>query len=225
MSNAILDKIEKLLSLAQSSNKNEADSAYKKAMELMIRHNIDYVSRERTYQVNEFPISRLCPKTQAVALILNNCFFVECVHSRQYDKDQKKIVKTLKINGEKINLEIAVYAWHFLNQELDSLWKREKKQRQLSAIDRKPFFFGIKDGFIQSFKDRQNYVENEKAMILVKDPGLDEFVNQDGRCRNHNVSARRTNGYEHGVEKGKNIQLNRAIETSDGNKGFLLGRK
>jgi hypothetical protein len=77
-----IDRIRKLLALAGSSNQHEAETAMRKAHELMLRHNIETTAnRDGNYEVGHLgdPEKRVTGVESDVAGVLAEFFFVKVI--------------------------------------------------------------------------------------------------------------------------------------------------
>src|SRR5690606_38200063 len=79
--NHALDKIRKLLALAESANQNEAEAAMAAAQRLMLKYNLEEVSRnrQRDFVVAHLgqPTGRVQESQRVLAALLHKFFFVE----------------------------------------------------------------------------------------------------------------------------------------------------
>jgi len=225
--NVIVGKIQKLLSLAKSDNEKESELAYKKAMELMIKHNIESVPEKRNYEKEMRAVRRETVEIKAVNQILVNCFFVKIVRGRKFDSSLGEIVRTYRYYGEKANLDIALYALDYLQKVFKEQWQIKRKLHEWSVNYKQAFYSGLINGFTKSYTDRKNYVENQFAMVLVDDPRLTEFLKEDlgekVRSKNQNFNNRSGEAMKVGSDVGEKIKIAKAVESSVGFRNNLIG--
>lgn len=112
----LVAKIEKLLSLAQSSNEHEAKAAAEKASELLVRHNLtlqQVVGREPAFKIEERETGSHCFRTEDkfVTALVTKFFFVRIVVGRKRVEVNGEIrAKTvLSFIGEEVNAKVAAY--------------------------------------------------------------------------------------------------------------------
>lgn len=166
-SEKILEKVKKLLSLAQSSNSHEAELATLKANQLLLRHNLDYIDRDTgpVYMDRLLARRKKDSKLTAIYSILKH-FIVRPVIS------QGKSICCLEVSGTLTNVKLAGYVATFLDRELDYLWEETKKDHKLQGLRAKNSFFqGIADGFNQKMKQaKTSYSEaDQKALVVVEE--------------------------------------------------------
>ncbi|MBF0274767.1 MAG: DUF2786 domain-containing protein, partial [Nitrospinae bacterium] len=85
--------------LAESSNLHEAESAMKKARELLLKHNISLleVGKNQHYSHKEIgQVGRKSPISSLISTILNKFFFVETIWIFSYDQHTNKKGRKLK---------------------------------------------------------------------------------------------------------------------------------
>jgi len=153
----MVEKVQKLFALSQSHHTHEAELAMLKARELLIKYHLTNVSEEKEemHIHRLFKQKRSSAKLQAIASILKH-FFVYPVFN------QGKNCVYLEIFGDPINLEIATYVGHFLDKELERLWKHSS----LKGLRAKNSFFrGLAQGYDQKMKPLPN---QEKAIVSLE---------------------------------------------------------
>ena len=219
-SERILEKVKKLLQLAQSSNAHEAELATMKANALLLRHNLDHINSnddEPLYMDRVLMQKRKDPKMSAIYDILRH-FLVKPVIS--FGKE----VCCIEITGTQTNVKLAVYISEFLNQELDHLWDLARKEYGFQGLRAKnSFFLGIASGFDQKMKSSklEMDVNDRKALVLVE-KNLDTRINQIyGRLTSsrsgHNPDQRAS---AVGIMTGRNLSIRQGVESSS--KGLSL---
>lgn len=169
-SERILEKVKKLFMLAQSSNSHEAELATVKANELLLRHNLDYLSdkEEPIYMDRFLTRKRKDTKITAIYSILKH-FIVRPVIS------QGKNSCCLEVSGSATNVKLAGYVASFLDQELDHLWEEARKEHGLTGLQAKnSFFLGVAEGFNEKMKkSKMNYSDADKKALIVVEKKLD----------------------------------------------------
>lgn len=219
---AIFRKVQKLMALATSSNKNEAEQAMIKSQQLLLKHNI-----ESTYIENDEKVvlkrimkrKKVDAKVRSIGKILET-FFVSIVYNRAGEYTY------LEILGEPVNVEIAEYVAVVLDAELDRLWDETRVEAKLKgAVAKNSFFLGLAKGYcdkIQALKREYNsdtakaLLVIEKQMTLAKEmayPRLSSVKTSGGYCPNSSAI---------GEKLGRLLNINPAISTGS-NSGTLLG--
>jgi hypothetical protein len=221
-SERILEKVKKLLQLAQSSNTHEAELATVKANALLLRHNLDHIKfkneDEPIYLERVLVQKRKDAKTTAIYDMLRH-FIVKPVIS--YGKN----TCCLEISGPLTNVKLAVYVANFLDQEFEHLWKKAKIEHALQGLRAKnSFFLGIAKGFDEKMKDAKSSLSaTDQKSLMVVEKDLSARTKMIYRTLS---SARSGNNIDShagalGVQKGKNLTIRQGVETSS--KNLYLG--
>ena len=220
--------VAKLLSLAGSPNENEAEAAIRKARHLMLRHNIELgeVRAERCFSSRQVgPVRRRHHAYEhALALILNEFFFVEVIWVDCYDAARDAPGSVLHLYGTESNLEMATYVYSFLCGLLPSLWIRHKSHRGVrSDRDRLQYFEGVLQGFHQKLRAQDKELEESEALVRVDDPELRVFFRwHNPRIRiRHGSGTSRTAAFEAGRRDGRAVTIHRPLSHSGGFGGYL----
>ncbi len=187
----LIEKIKKLLNLANSANPHEAELATVKANNLIMAHNLERLEEkpdEFTYHQRILSGKRTNGKVRAIYEILKE-FFVFPVIS--YGKSGYY----LEVVGNKENVEVAEYVANFLDLELEKIWEAQK----LSGISQKNSFMeGLAEEFIKKLRQEK---EDFPERYLVK---FNEVLQGQVALVYPRLSSRKfLNGY--GCEKAKNL--------------------
>lgn len=210
-SERILEKVKKLLSLAQSSNAHEAELATMKANDLLLRHNIEYSKNadEPIYLDRLLLRKRKDTKLSAIYSILKH-FIVKPVIS------MGKESCCLEVSGTLTNVKLAGYVANFLDKELDFMWEEARKTHNLKGLQAKnSFFYGVAEGFDQKMKlAKMNYSEEDRKALVVVEKKLDFDTQMIYRRLGSSRSGHRPDSEARGVghEKGMNLTIRNAVE-------------
>lgn len=211
VSERIVEKVKKLLMLAQSSNAHEAELATIKANELLLRHNIDSIKDrpEPIYMDRLLMRKRKDTKIGAIYSILKH-FIVRPVIS------QGRNSCCLEVSGSLTNVKLAGYIAEFLDRELDNMWEDAKKEFGLQGLQAKnSFYLGVAEGFDKKMKlAKQAFSESDqKALVLVE-----KKLDIDTRAIYRRLSASRS-GHQTdyaansvGHSKGLSLTIRNAVE-------------
>lgn len=220
--NKITKKVKKLLDLASSNNEHEAKLAAERANEIMVRHNL----LMRDIQADDYQDSPLCegnklaPEWKFVCMVLESCFFVTCYKCR--DKLSGK--STIHIYGEPHNVEIATYVAHFLRGAMAKLFKYYRADNEgVKLSHRQAYYLGLAKGLISQLKDKQRQVVQELGLAIIRDPKLDNYLQQIGaktRTAKINGNAKVSND---GFQQGRNLQIQNGLDSKSENRGRLIG--
>ncbi len=219
-SEKVLEKVKKLLQLAQSSNTHEADLATVKANSLLLRHNLEFIHNEdEPIYVDRFlHRARKDSKLMAIMSILRH-FIVRPV----LNVGGKSCC--IEVSGTLTNVKLARYVAEFLDRELDQMWTHAKKKFSFEGLRAKnSFFIGVAKGYEQKInKTKSEFTtEEQKGLIMCEkklnlnlkviykkklgsvtsNQSTDSFASEAGVSAGHKLSVR------HGIEgKEKNLYL------------------
>lgn len=220
VSERVIEKVKKLLQLAQSSNAHEAELATVKANQLLLRHNLDYLKEkdEPLYMDRILVQARKDAKLVAIYDILKH-FIVRPVFS--YGKK----TCTLEVSGSFTNVTLARYVGEFLNRELDHLWAQAKAEYQFEGLRAKnSFFLGVAQGFDMKMKSSKASFspEDQKALVVVEKK-LSVDVKLIYKRLSSTSSGQRLdeNATGAGIIMGKDLTIRQGVETKKSN--TLLG--
>ena len=175
-------RIKKLLALAESKNRFEAEAAMTKAHELIARHNIELNDHadERQY-LSIFigsPALRHPREDYHLANLLQDFYFVYGIWVPAYVMEKRKMGRVLEISGTASNLKMADYVHDFIRTFIESQWLAYNQDRGLNRYRRTDFAVGIIAGFrgkIESNINRKITSSNSLALIQKKDPRLKQY--------------------------------------------------
>lgn len=168
--NDVLRKVQKLMALSTSSNKNEAEQAMIKSQQLLLKHNIEstyitHENEEKMYLKRVMQQKKENAKMRSIARILKT-FFVSVVYSRG------RGYIYLQILGNEVNVEIAEYVASILNIELDKLWEQAQKNTNLKGtVAKNSFFLGLAKGYcdkVEALKREYNNEATHAVMVIEK---------------------------------------------------------
>lgn len=221
---SVFRKIKKLMALATSSNVHEAELAMIKSQQLLLKHNIEAESIERSEEEKVFvkrimKLKRRNDKMRTIGRILET-FFVSVVFNRSKDFTHLEIV------GNAVNVEIAEYVAAFLDLELEKLWKQVQKQGNLRGVVAKnSFFLGIARGYSKKVTELKRGYESSisNALMVIEKQLVDATAMVYGR-----LSTSRSGGSHcpHssalGEQMGRSLNINPAINKSSNTSTLLL---
>lgn len=215
-SERVLEKIKKLLQLAQSTNSHEAELATLKANQLLLRHNLENLPKEEEslYLDRILVQKRKDAKLTAIYDILRH-FIVRPVIS--FGKD----VCCLEVSGTLTNVKLARYVAEFLSYEMERLWEIAKTEENLQGLRAKnSFFLGIAKGFEEKMRMSKSQMTStdQKALVIVE-KDLNDKVRQIYRRLSSSSSEGKTDlrAVEAGARKGKDLTIRQAVESSSKN--------
>ncbi len=226
----ILQRIARLLALAQSSNVHEAEAAMNEAQRLMLKYNLEVApqSGAKDYGVRHLgtPSGRINESQRLVAMILGTHFFVEVIWVKSYMPQEDLHGSVLEVCGTHANLELAEYVHAFLLQTAERLWlEYQRKNRIRSNRDRRTFMAGVMRGFDEKLH-AQSRVNRVEGLVWVKDADLSSFYRRRHPHIRHtrHQGNERTEAHDQGREAGRNIVLHRPVQEARTGGGLLTGK-
>lgn len=235
-----ISKIEKLLSLAQSTNEHEAQLAMEKANSFIARYNLEQIhfAQEKTYDftIINHQKKRIENYQRKICFILSNYFFVKVILADLYDAKTCCTHKTIEIFGTRENVLIADYVYSFLFSHLSSLWNQYRKNHTTSGRQKRSYWLGILDGFSRKLAEQKkkrenanateiNELEKLKSLTTTSDHELNSFINQRYprlSTKKFRSSRLHCKEYSDGKKDGLTLILNKGICQKDGFLGSLL---
>jgi hypothetical protein len=215
----VLDRIAKLLMLAQSQNEHEAQAAMSAAQRLMLKYNIDSVSepgeRQYTYRHLGVPTGRVSEAERILAALLGEYFFVEVIWVPVYRPLEGRRGSVLEVCGSLENVELAAYVHAFLMHTADHLWRAHKRLRSLRGdTGRRSFVAGVMSGFRDKL-EKERHTQKQEGLVYAGDPTLERyFRTRYPRIRHtHYRTQSSTAAYGEGRSAGQKIVLHRGLRT------------
>lgn len=224
----MLERVAKLLALAESPNEHEAQAAMAAAQRLMLKHNIENVTRRNgavySYRHLGKPSGRVAEHERILAAIIGDHFFVEVIWVPVWRPLEGKRGSVLEICGTLENLELAEYVHGFLLQTSERMWRDYRRARRLGAnAERRTFIAGVMAGFRDKLA-RESRKHRAEGLVWVGDGDLERFFRQrHPRIRWTRYSCgQRSDAYSHGREAGGQIVLHRGVKSGPGSGTKLL---
>jgi hypothetical protein len=217
---AMLEKVKKLLKLASSSNEYESQLATQKANQLLLKYNLNRVTNDETeYFVR--PVIHAKKKTALISAlyeILPN-FLVRPVFSHT------KNGISLEVTGSRVNTELAQYVADFLKVELERLYKEHKIHNpHLKGISAKNSYMrGIAKGYVEKVQNNYQDLNDKQSKALISiEHNLDKNLNEiyRGLSSSHSKTKRCLESERAGKKAGKGLSINPGIKSKL--KKFLL---
>ena len=169
---AAVRKVRKLLALAESSNRHEAEAAAKAAHKFMRRHNIDVLGDPTTFgaRVVGRSASRHQAWEKALAGLLAQHFFVHAVWVPTW-LGGDSWGKQLELNGRPENLDLAEHVHGLVSAVAERSWAAHKRENGSRGRERGRFLAGVVLGFGEQLAGQAEACE-ETGLVWVNDPQL-----------------------------------------------------
>jgi hypothetical protein len=224
----VLERVAKLLALAESPNANEAQAAASAAQRLMLKHNLDTASARasRGYSFRHLgrATGRISEPERLVAAILAEHFFVEAIWVPVYRATEGKRGRVLEVCGTPANLEMASYVHAFLLHAAERLWAEHKRGRGIRGDrDRRAYLAGVMIGFREKL-EAQKRADAKAGLVWVGDAELHQYYRRRHPYVRHThlEGGGRGEAHAHGREAGRNLVLHRGIDAPATPSGKLL---
>jgi len=228
----LLERVAKLLALAESPNIHEAQAAMSAAQRLMLKYNLETLIRapRRAYAFRHLgePTGRVDESRRFLASILGDFFFVEVIWVTVWRVREKKRGKVLEICGTPENLELCAYVHSFLIHTSERLWREYKRNNGVSGNrSRRVFVAGVMAGFRDKLLSERKQ-SSEQGLVWAGDSELSAYLRRRHphmRYMRHQGN-RRNEAWTHGRAAGRKIVLHRGVnEGPSGGRKLLGGRK
>lgn len=211
------NRIRKLLALAGSTNRHEAEAAMLKAHELIARHTAAAVQarlpREYMSVFVGKPALRHSRFHYHLAALLRDFYFVLPVWVPAYVLEKGRMGRVLEISGTAKNVQTAERVYRLIKQVSRNEWKRLKGQAGARGAD---FGVGIVLGFRARLKSaapaHTEPARSRRELLNVFDPELRTY----GRRRYRRLASRTWTGARidlRALEAGRRI--GRALIVAD----------
>ncbi|MFO7665721.1 MAG: DUF2786 domain-containing protein [Desulfobacterales bacterium] len=227
----MMTRIKKLFALAESSNRNEAESAMRKAHELSAKYNIDILARntERNF-TSVFagtPALKHHREEYDLARLIREYYFVWTIWVPAYVIEKEKMGRVLELSGTPDNISIASYVYDFIRRYIENRWVEYNKENLLNRYRKTDFASGIIRGFSGKLKSNDG-IKNHEAYALIKagDPMLKKYAKHRYP---HTVTISRKGSscdkdvLQDGIEIGKELVISKGITVKGLEKLLLPG--
>lgn len=224
--NSVLRKVQKLMSLATSSNQHEAEQAVIKSQQLLLKHNIEskYIDGgddEKVYLKRLMKQPKQNAKMTSIGNILQT-FFVSIVYARRGHFSYIEVMGTIT------NIGIAEYVADVLNIEFDNLWDQARREHAglKGMVAKNSFFRGIARGYCNKINDLKRGYSGEVSyalMVLEK-----KLIDAQAMAYKRLTSSRSSAGYCQkssalGEKMGRQLNINPALKSAAKRQGLLIG--
>jgi hypothetical protein len=223
----------KLLALAGSPNRHEAEVSMAKAHELIAKHNLQLLEQEQDRDFASVfvgrPALRHPREDYALANLLQDFYFVQGIWVPAYVLEKGKMGRVLEISGTEQNLRLASYVHEFVCRFIEGQWRTYNEGQGLNRRRKSDFAAGIIEGFRSKLAagDRGKKPKGKKALIKLRDPLLDKYVAYRYPrtvSEKRALSARDEKVVSDGREVGKKLVIHKGIhEKASGRRRRIQG--
>jgi hypothetical protein len=220
MDNApIIEKIKKLLALANSSNEHEAALAATHAQRLLSEHNLAMADIEASHRPDkadkvETAVSKTLPKwMRHLSAGVSNAFDCQAVHHPTAGK--------MTFIGVGADVQIAAYTFAYLDRTIRKLCSTYMKVHVSSAIPnrhrelmRQSYYLGAVSTITIRLREQKVQTPvTTGALVVVKEGLIKQAMSEIGNLRT--MHSRRsfinTEAYSKGQTDGEQVGINRGI--------------
>lgn len=221
----IIERVQKLLALAGSSERHEAEAAMRKAHELMLRHNLDALHVGAAgYEVRHLgdPTRRRTSVERDVVAVLTEFFFVEVIEIPTYVPTTGRSGVVFEVCGSVANVAMAEHVFGFLVGTAERLWQEARRARRLPGTERVPFQSGVIRGFGDKLRAERETLRGT-GLVWVGDAALERFY-RARHPRIHRTTRWQRTGEGHalGREAGRGVVLHRPVGSGPSESARLL---
>ena len=228
-----IDRVNKLLSLASSTNEHEASLAMQRAQEILTKHRLERAQQSHQghgcdYWFVPLRAKRIDAPTKVVFSILSSFYFVKPIFVDYFDANDLQVYKAYDVCGNTEDLQMAEYVYVFLMRTLESLWQAHHLQTAAKRGVRRSYCLGVLRGFQQKLSLSQknlNLDSKSQALVVVDAKALEDFLGAryPRLTKGAGIAGvRHGDSYAAGIDDGKKIILNKPVASSAGNTGRLL---
>lgn len=216
-------RVEKLLALASSDNRNEAEAAAAEARRMMLVHNLSTPPTGYTFRHVGVPTGRVPQYWRQLASLLGKHFFVQVIWVPVYVVSRDRYLTLLELCGTPSNVEMAAWVHDWLLDTSSRLWTEEGGG---SGAARARFFAGVMRGFLEKL-DASKKKTDEAGLVWVGDPAVRLYLGRrHGATRSVSYAVRTGDeDFEAGRERGRDLVLNRPVTSSSSGATRLIGSK
>ena len=216
----VLDRVTKLLSLAQSGDRHEAETAMSVAQRLMLKYNLEHAPQpaSSSYRFVHLgrPTGRVSEADRILAALLSEHFFVQVIWVPVWRPLEGKRGSILEVCGTKENVEFATYVHSFLLETSERIWWQYRRDLSLSGnAERREFIAGVLTGFRDKLiRDKSR--QQRQGLVWLGDADLAQFFK---RRHPHvrwlrGAAKMRQPSYAHGRQAGRRIDLKKPMKAA-----------
>jgi len=226
-------RVRKLMALAESPNRHEAEVSMAKAHELIAKHNLQLLEQDDSRDFGSVfvgrPALRHPREDYALANLLQEFYFVQGIWVPAYVLQKGKMGRVLEISGTDQNIRLASYVHDFVFRFIEVQWRTYNKGKGLGRRRKTDYAGGIIEGFRSKLasENKKKKPEGKKALIKLRDPLLEKYVAYRYPCtvsEKRGVSARDEEVVSDGRAAGKKLVIHKGIsERRRGRRRLIQG--
>jgi len=226
-------RVKKLMALAESQNRHEAEAAMAKVHELVAKYNLELMERKKDRSfLSVFlgkPALRHPREDYYLGSLLQDFYFVQGMWVSAYVLEKGKMGRVLEITGTARNINLAGYVHDFVRHFVDSQWNQYNRDRRLNRLRRTDFAVGIMEGFrskLAGKRIREQKQQPGRMLLNIEDPLLSGHMAyrypRTVRFRPR-VSSEDRRVVNDGMEIGRKLVISKGITETAKGKRLLIG--
>jgi hypothetical protein len=170
MNSEIIEKLRKMLSLANSANQNEAEIAMEKAIALATKHEIDLAvvnlnkqetKKEEMVKTDKVMGQRFPVTQEYVSRILMGFFNIKLIYS-----GSRSVGRSVIFLGRKSDVQFALYVQDFLNEHMMRSWQYYQKVKNVDTAYRATFFYAFEIALSKKLRAAKNNQVNDSISAV-----------------------------------------------------------
>lgn len=229
----IMLRVKKLMALAESQNRHEAEAAMAKAHEFIEKYNLALLEQEdgRDF-ISVFvgkPALRHHREEYHLAHFLQDSYFVQGIWIPAYVLEKGAMGSVLEITGTIPNIKIASYVYDFVRRFIASQWSQYNSDKGLNRYRRTDFAVGIIEGFCSKLKcqdETHKRAEKRYGLMKIQDPLLRDYMAY--KYPRTMKSSRRVSNQDGNVLKdgrsiGRKLVIHKGISEKASNRRLSIG--
>ena len=227
----LLERVHKLLALAESDNRHEAEAAAAAAQRLMLRHNLALPEADARPEYAFRHLGRITGRVteweRRLGNILRDHFFVDVIWVPAYQVQTQKRGSVMEAIGARENLDLAAYVYDFLTRTAERLWSAHKAAQGIAGNGgRRAYMAGVMSGFAQKLA-AQARAQKAEGLVWVPHADLVQYTRKRHpylRTVAHRGHSQR-DVFAHGQRAGRDLVLHKGVtsESSGGARKLLRG--
>ena len=217
----IIERIKKLLFLADSNNVNESESAMLKAQELMAKYKLSMkditVEEEKNTVVDEVTNFEYTVRTQwkgSLAVVIAENFGCDA-YVQFTTKNGRKNKFEICLVGEAENIEVVKviyeYALKVCNERISKIQKEYKKKGLSTSGIQANYGIGFTNGLKVNYAE-QLKKNQEWGLVVIKSEAVVNYIEKKEFVKNNSrAKYRRNEHFENGYSDGKKFNTNKVL--------------
>lgn len=208
MMDRILDKISKLLKLAESPNIEEASSAMEKAHQLLKEHNLQISDIKEKSNLSEVVYGESGRIMNWKKILLNEiCSFNYCTVLLS----NRHKVKCFVIYGREENIVASKVMYEYLVSAIDRIAYESRRKEWLNVND-------FKNGAVRNIVLRLKLLkikekDEEKALMPISKEAEDFMFQQNSNLREVSIQTKNSSSLGKGFQRAESISLNSQVSS------------